>query len=131
MMSYVDECGDINYIQISKLSNGQTVKIEFQETISWHQYFYNIYLVICTKRKHENKTFRKQTGKCGLEGLMWARNQIIEFEKYINEKHPSNKITIYTTWDDNRRRNVYERGLRNLGYEYKMIYGTKALAKTI
>jgi hypothetical protein len=33
--------------------------------------------------------------------------------------------------DDNRRRNVYERGLRDIGYKFNMVFGQKLLCKKI
>lgn len=42
-----------------------------------------------------------------------------------------NTIIIYCEWTDNRRRNVYERGLKSLGYTFGKAFGKKALVKKI
>ena len=120
-----------NYYDTCILNSGQMIKIEFQEDRSNDKYYYNIYLVISNKRKSTKNTYLKSTGKDGLKGLFWAKKKIIEFESFIKEKNKDVPIVIIARWDDNRRRNVYERGLKNLGYKYNMIFGSKALSKTI
>lgn len=120
-----------NYYDTSLLPSGQTIKIEFQEDWSKSKYYYNIYLVISNKRKQADYTYGQVTGKDGLMGLLWAKKKIIEFEEFIKEKHQDVPIVIYCNWTDNKRRNVYERGLSKLGYKYNMIFNSKALCKII
>ena len=115
----------------TKLPSGQTIRIEFQESNSWHKYHYNIYLVTSHKRKQSDNVTLKATGKDGLEGLMWARDKIIEFEEFVKDIHRGIPVIIYCCWDCNRRRNVYERGLRDLGYRFNNLFGYKVLSKTI
>jgi hypothetical protein len=112
------------------LDSGQTIKIEFQEDWTNNKYYYNIYLVIMDKRKSENNTYLKSTGKDGLKGLIWAKNKIKEFEIFIKEEHNKSTI-IYCGWDNNRRRKVYEYGLKDLGYKFGMIFNKKALYKNL
>ena len=131
MKSYEDNEGYTNYYDTSVLPSGQTIRIEFQEDWSKSKYFYNIYLVTSHKRKQADFIYGQQTGKDGLKGLLWAKDKIIEFEEYIKQKYSDIPIIIYCCWTDNRRRNVYERGLRKLGYKYNFIFGSKALSKTI
>lgn len=119
------------YYDIATLPSGQTIRIEFQEGWSSTKYHYNIYLVISNKRKQANYTDLKTTGKDGLKGLLWAKKKIIEFEEFIKEEIKGTPIIIYCSWDCNRRRNAYERGLRNLGYKYNNLFGYKVLSKTI
>ena len=120
------------YYDTQKLSNGQTIKIVFDERETTKKFYYNIYLVIMDKKKSEFNTTLKQTGRCGLEGLLWAKDKIIEFEEFILEKNRCKPIVIYCYWDDNRRRDVYYRGLKNLGYGYSRLdNNAKVISKTI
>lgn len=124
-----EEC----YVISDKLSNNQFIEIQFQEEWTSKKFFYNVYLTISNKRKSKDNNFKKTTGKCGLEGLLWAKNKIIDFEDFIKESdmHNERPVYVYVQWDDNRRRNTYERGLKNLGYKYSYVEGRKALMKQI
>lgn len=120
-----------NYYDTCVLESGQTIRIEFQEEWSKSKYYYNVYLVTSNKRKSSDNTYLKSTGKDGLKGLIWARQKIIEFEQYIKTIHKNTPVVIYMGWDDNRRRDAYEKGLKKLGYKYNMVLGSKTLCKTI
>ena len=113
------------------LPSGQTIKIEFQEDWTRKKYYYNVYLCTMDKRKSESHTRLKMTGKDGLKGLLWARNKIQEFETFIADTNKGVPSIIMCRWDDNRRRNAYEFGLKRYGYKFGMIFGSKALYKTV
>lgn len=123
--------GDMGYYDTEILPSGQTIRIEFQEDWSRSKYHYNIYLVTSHKRKQADKTVLKTTGKDGLKGLLWAKEKIIEFEEFIKEEHKGIPVIIYCSWDCNRRRDVYERGLKGLGYRFNNLFGYKVLSKTV
>lgn len=131
-----DEYGYENFYITDILSNGQSIKIEFEAEDTNNYRYYSIALLIQDKKKQlKNFTHLKQTGRCGIEGLIWAKNKIAEFEKMIlieNENYCyNNTIIIYCEWDDNRRRNTYERGLKSLGYTFGKAFGKKVLMKKI
>lgn len=136
---YRDEDGDINYFVKVKLPNGQTLRMDFQELQDNGIYEYNVCLIIYTKRKQlqDDRLYCKSTGKYGIKTLLIARDIILEFENYIKNEiapskfHKDNKFYIIISWLDNRRRNVYERGLKNYGYQYTYDYGCKHLKKRI
>lgn len=136
---YRDEEGDINYFVKVKLPNGQTLRIDFQELQGDGIYEYNVCLIIYTKRKQlqDDRLYCKSTGKYGIKTLLVARDIILEFEKYIKDKiapnkfHKDNKYYVIVGWDNNRRRNVYERGLKKYGYQYTYDDGYKHLKKRI
>lgn len=119
------------YYDTTILPSGQTIRVEFEESWSNSKYHYNVYLVISNKRKQANQTTLITTGKDGLKGLLWAKKKIIEFEEFIKEEIKDIPIIIYCYWDCNRRRDVYKRGLKNLGYRYSNLFGYKTLSKTI
>ena len=74
----------------------------------------------------------KVTGKGDLEGLLWAKNQMIEFEQFICGKHGyGRETTICVNWTDNRRRNVYEHYLTRIGYVMGFRNGNKCLFKKV
>lgn len=130
-MKRYDVDGCTGYYDTELLPSGQTIRIEFQEDWSKTKYYYNIYLVISNKRKQSEYNYGKTTGKDGLKGLLWARGRIVEFEEFIKEKHKGIPVIIYCSWDDNRRRKAYERGLRNKGYKFNHLFGYKVLSKTV
>ena len=119
-----------NYYDTLTLDSGQTIKIEFNEGRSNDRYYYGIYLVTMNKKKSEDNTYLKNTGKDGLRGLIWAKRKIQQFEIFIKEENKF-PITIYCTWTDNRRRNTYAYGLNKLGYKFDMVFNKKALCKKI
>ena len=122
----------IDYYDTEILPSGNTIKILFQEEQEYRKYYYNIYLVTAHKKKQEYNTRLKSTGKDGLKGLFWARDKIKEFEDFIKlekiQRHGS-IITIFCHWDDNRRRRVYEYGLKPLGYKMEKLFNKKVLVK--
>lgn len=120
-----------NYYDTELLPSGQTIRIEFEEDWSKRKYYYNIFLLITNKKKDSDYPFGKSTGKDGIEGLLWAKCKIVEFEKFITKEHKGIPIVIYAGWDNSKRRDVYERGLRNIGYKFNKVFGFKALCKEI
>jgi len=121
------------YYDTHILSNNRKIRIEFNayyEEFKFNPiYYYNVCLAIRHKRK--TNVFGKQTGKCGLEGLLWAKNKIVEFESFIKDEYPNIKIKIHVHWSDSKRRKVYERSLSKMGYVYERVEGQKRLVKTI
>lgn len=120
--------GGIVITVIQKISN-QTIDLSFtcwdrpqiNEITKW-----NVSVVVYNKRKHINRNFSevRNTGSNGLEFLFFAKQAIKEFEAYIVERYPLDegyKNIIVIGWADIRRRNVYARGLRSLGYYFDNI----------
>ena len=111
----------------------QTAEITFQffPDEYYKNTLWNVVLVVYNKRKHAQRNLSEVrcTGHHGIEFLLFAKEAIQEFEKSIVETYPTEKHVIYVGWADNRRRNVYERGLKPIGYNYEMIDGVKCLAK--
>jgi len=124
---------NMSYNTSSILSDNNKIAItfykEYNEVKKNSIIFYQIYLRI--KHKRKNNVTLKQTGKCGLEGLIWAKNKIIEFEEYIKTIDKDKRKIILVGWDDNRRRNVYHKGLKNIGYKYGFMFDKKYLFKEI
>ena len=130
--------------------NGQTGVLflgreNLNKTIEW-----DVRFAISNKRKRikawieEREDLDDTTGTCGLEGLIWAKNGILEFEKFIKEyylkrdKCKKHRITISWTdnkrtisWTDNKRKKVYRRYLKRYGYELKIHYGAEFLVKDV
>lgn len=131
------------YRKRNKLSNGQFCEIEFLEEyiIIDNRINYYVSFAIANKKKELNKWFNgkdssincETTGKCGLEGLLWAKNCIKEFEEYIWEIYGGYEGGVYiiVSGEDKRRYRVYERGLRDLGYEKWNRFGEWVLGKRV
>ena len=64
--------------------------------------------------KDDNLTLRA-TGRCGVEALFWARDMLLEFEKYIFLRETED-TKIVVQGEDSRRFRLYERALSRYGY---------------
>jgi hypothetical protein len=125
------DCGQNAYYAKSKLPSGNTIKIVFYKEDTRHKTYYSIYLVTTRKRTQEAAATLKQTGRDGLTGLLWAKDMVRNFENFIVNEKPNKEVIIYCFWDDNRRRNVYERGLTKLGYSFGKLFYRKVLYKQV
>jgi hypothetical protein len=125
------------YCYAKRKFNGQTVLVKFQSFEFNSSVQWNIVLSIYSKRKHDGKNHEqlKHTGKIGLDGLLFARKAIIAFEEFLKTEFSHvveiNKFVIYCGWLDNKRRDIYHRGLTDLGFSYGLIDNKKVLMKTI
>lgn len=117
------------YYDHTLLSNKQTAGIAFYQhdtdkAISWYVTF-----AIADKRKRVldylsergcGKIELKQTGRCGVEGLVWAKSKILEFANFIStNNNKKNKIIVQGS--DNRRFRIYERYLSRNGFVKQLI----------
>lgn len=110
--------------EIKSLIDGQTVKITFWRIHSiYDRYAYSLYLRILDKKKkdHINSLSIKNKVRIGIKGLLYAKEQLINFIDFIKELKNINSVDIYIFWEDSKRKRVYERGLRNLGFKYQML----------
>ena len=115
---------DIKYQ--TKNTNGQTLRLIFSKwyyqkkrRIDWY-----ICFDIADKRKNKFK-YEQQTGTDGIKGLLWAKNCIKDFIKNEIRKDVDNVIIVQ--WDNNKRRKVYERGLKELGFKLTNFDGRLSL----
>jgi len=112
------------YIEKTVLSNGQIACIVFQENKYKNFTDYYVMFAIANKKKDiknwlsskHNNIDNKQTGRCGIEGLIWAKNKVIEFEKHIKDRHYTNR-NIVISWADKKRKDVYVKAMMKLGYK--------------
>lgn len=112
--------GDVIYV--SKNSSGQKIHLSFAKYVNgldvvWYPFLW------FGKRKLGYQ-YLKQTGKDGLKSLFWAKQQM---KTFIDELNPRYNHTIVVQWDDNRRRDVYIRGLKELGFYMSIMNKKKSL----
>lgn len=137
-----DEDGD--YYVKEKLPNGQTLHMTFQVFNKNDSCSFWVGLIIYKKRKQlsDDRLYLKGTGTLGIKTLLIARDIILEFEEYMKQiiyesktiygrSFTYDKYYIAIDWDDNRRRDVYKRGLQKYGYDYGFETGFKCLRKRI
>lgn len=103
-----------------KLSNGQTAYIGFNYTDYFNYLGYNVVFAIADKKKHikawlnaePNDIDLNQTGRCGVEGLLWAKRKLKEFEEEVvsGRSYPQ-RIELYGA--DSRRMKVYRHFLKD------------------
>lgn len=124
-----------------KFDNGQTAIISFVNNNSYYDYkakqtvwrMFVIYSIGSEKQikkwmnARSSNIQNERTGRCGLQGVFWAMEQVKELIKLFSEEEKGNKLIIEVGWDDNKRRDMYYRGLSPLGFEYNNLYGYKAL----
>lgn len=122
---------EITYVIQELLPSGQTMKLEISADAYTEKLFFNIYLTTSHKRKNIDDTYLKLTGKDGVYPLLLAKKRLIEIENIIRKDYKDKEIFLCIFWYDNRRRNVYYRGLKNIGYSFNRVYGKKCLIKKI
>lgn len=115
------------YIEYTKLSNGQSAMIVFDKYDRGNTTYYFVTFGIANKKKILRKWFLEDgsgnlsmecTGKCGVEGLLWAYNKIEEFieehKSLSNEGTHNKKIVVVGA--DARRHRIYKHFLKRLGF---------------
>lgn len=132
-----DEDGYKTYYKMKLMKNKQTAGIFFHRSYYKDETHFDVGFAVANKKKDvkawyvgEGDLTLNQTGKCGLEALTWAKQQIIEFENYIKEKY-SGKKSICVGWDDSKRKRVYLRGLQGLDFKLGLHAGYKELFKDV
>lgn len=133
------------YFAKDQLSNGQSISIFFLEEKTSRNIEFHIALAIANRKKHIREWILgerdllsfKSTGTCGIEGLIWAKKKLVEFESFITDRHAKNlysndtKITIVVGSTDAKRKRVYRHGLKKLGYESGYRSSVQCLYKKI
>jgi hypothetical protein len=87
-------------------------KEEYSSLVYWNVVFW----IGKRKRGYE---FGNQTGKDGLKSLLWAKSCIIDFMANLQKNGLKHHIII--SWDNNRRKKAYIRGLSDLGFRLDRI----------
>ena len=113
------------YYSKKKMKNNQTAYFFLTSYYNDKRYDFAISFAVANKRKDiknwmcdkQNNIKLKSSGSCGLEALIWAKNQLILLEKCC---HPTDKISVYG--EDSRRGRVYKAYLDRLGYKYDGAY---------
>ena len=88
--------------------------------------FWNIYISVHNKRKdmYDNMDKHTITGKNPFQTFIKAREmfyaveaEVLKQELFLKDNAPE-KIVIYCTWVDNRRRDAYYKVLSKMGYTW-------------
>ena len=119
---------DVKYYGIN--GTGQTMRLIFSK---WYypkkrRYDWYVCFDIVDKRKQKFH-FKEQTGTDGINSLLWAKHCLKDFIENQIDKDIDNAIII--NWDDGKRRRVYERGLKDLGFKMSNFDSRPALIKII
>lgn len=143
LQQFYDDDNHIYYYDSILLKNKMTAVIK----IEWINYYvrknneinlWNVAFGIAKKKKHINAWINGKddsitntiTGSGDLEGLIWAKNRLIELDKELSNLSGFHKVFI--GWDDNKRRDVYMKYLiKKLGYSLTYEDGYKTLIKNI
>ncbi|WP_214780799.1 hypothetical protein [Exiguobacterium sp. s22] len=115
-----------------KLANGKTALVAMQrdETVNAAMPYFYVALAIVKKRKqtYSSDVFDNRiTGDGGLEGLLFAKQALIDFEGRFSLPH----FAIAVAGSDGRRQRAYERYLTRLGYRKERIDGQLVMVKRI
>lgn len=108
-----------------KLSNGQYCLIAFIRFYTSRDTCYYVEFAVADKKKNLNGRFEsvrnnniegKMTGRCGIEALLWCRDRMLDFERFVHkEKNRDTKIVVQGS--DSKRFRMYERALSRYGYK--------------
>jgi hypothetical protein len=85
---------------------------------------YSVGFAIANKRKQirnwldekPNNLELHYTGRCGIEGLVWAKKQLKEFEMFTLDKYPHKLIRIEIEGTNSKRMRVYRKALKDYKY---------------
>lgn len=97
---------------------------------TYKRYFLYLVFAIADKKKYLRGYFTesrgnitlKSTGKCGLEGIMYAKNKILELEEILKDEGYEN-CTIVIAGEDKRRERIYEKAAKKYGYKRVFKFG--------
>ena len=104
---------------------------EMDKTCYWFVEFQ-----IYTKRKHIERNYAecRMTGECGVEGLLFAKDAILEFSKWILTQRWAEtgcRQVIVVWWADNIRKKIYCHFLPRYGFKLGRYDNHLALLKEI
>lgn len=126
---------EYTFVVRKRMPSGMTAQVTFYGDYWDNQRTaeFSVWFVVFKKRKTIPSLVLESTGRDGLKTLLFAKKAILDFEKFIHDRYGSchQKIFINIGWDDNRRRDIYFRGLKNEGYRFKQFNGNKFLSKQI
>ena len=117
-----------SYIEYATLSSKQTavfVATEYHKELKKDIRFYISFGIANKKKQLREWLFGEHvnlgsctTGRCGLEGLIWAKRKLIELEKELLSVYQEDQpVSIWVQWSDTRRKKVYQHYLQPLGYQ--------------
>lgn len=124
------------YYAQTKFSNGQTGIIFFKKEKLKDCVEFNVIFGISNKKKYikqwmlgEKDMESYVTGKCGIEGLIWAKNTLLQFEEFLSKRYNHSRIVVIGS--DSRRKRIYRRYLEREGYRFCRYFNGEALIKDI
>lgn len=110
-----------------KNSKGQIVELEIWVYYSDREQLTEyLSVTLSVNKKRKGYEYGKETGKAGIESLLIAKKILQYHIDKVLKRQRVYKWTYYIIiwWDDSRRRDVYYRGLKDLGFEFSQ-YGNK------
>lgn len=110
-----------------KNSKGQIVELEIWVYYSDREQLTEyLSVTLSVNKKRKGYEYGKETGKAGIESLLIAKKILQYHIDKVLKIQRVYKCTYYIIiwWDDSRRRDVYYRGLKDLGFEFSQ-YGNK------
>lgn len=121
-----------------KLSNGQYCMIGLYRFHMNRATCYSVAFAVADKKKNlsgwfesnKNNTIeQKMTGRCGIEALLWCRDRLLDFERFVSiEKNMDTKIIVQGS--DSKRFRLYEKVLSKYGYK-KVFIDAWSMVKTL
>lgn len=124
------------YYAQTKFSNNQTGIIFFTKDRLKNCTEFTVAFGISNKKKYIKQWLLGKkdmesyiTGNCGIEGLVWAKNALLQFEECISKIYRHSRIVVIAS--DSRRKRIYRHYLEREGYKFCRYYGYEALIKNI
>ena len=128
---------DSTYYEQRRIGN-QVIELGmnlYDETDGGRASAWNIYLTIFNKKKDMYTNMDKKiiTGKNPIATALAAREMFYNVEAYLLAhelvRGHYDKVKIFCTWVDNRRRNAYYHVLHRMGYDWGTIDNEKCIMK--
>lgn len=123
MFDYDKEYG--YYYKYHTLSSGQTCMIAFVKFEYDRRIDYYVCFAIANKKKQLREWFHEEgsgnldtetTGKCGMEGLIWAFQQVEKAISYFHSDRSSKDRFLIVSGSTPRRYRIYKHFLKRLGF---------------
>ena len=106
-----------NLVYKSKNQHGQAITLklvneEYDNLVYWSVVFW-------VGKKKRGYEYGVQTGRDGLKSLLWAKSCLLDFISRL--EHHGKHHHLIISWDNNRRKKAYMRGLNDLGFRLNRI----------
>lgn len=130
-MEWIKDKRYTNLYYTSEIFNGYKYNavMTLEETDKCLKYWFS---VSSGKKRREFEIFEEKDNKSlgGIRALFWIKQAMYDFPEFYKNRVYGRKEYICVGWADKRRRDIYERLIKE-GFTYEMEYNRKILRKKL